>query len=57
MNYIHDISGKQFCGFDDKPFLKVGKQKCGFTIKKRKYGTPLLPLCFLVLLSLYRIQA
>ena len=30
MNYIHDISGKQFCGFDDKPFLKVGKQKCGF---------------------------
>lgn len=36
MNYIHDISGKQFCGFDDKPFLKVGKQKCGFTIKKRK---------------------
>ncbi len=39
MNYIHDISGKQFCGFDDKPFLKVGKQKCGFTIKKRKYGT------------------
>lgn len=44
MNYIPDISGKQFCGFDDKPFLKVGKQKCGFTIKKRKYGTPLLPL-------------
>ena len=32
MNYIPDISGKQFCGFDDKPFLKVGKQKCGFTI-------------------------
>ena len=32
MNYIHDISGKQFCGYDDKPFLKVGKQKCGFTI-------------------------
>ena len=30
MNYIHDISGKQFCGYDDKPFLKVGKQKCGF---------------------------
>lgn len=44
MNYRHDISGKQKCGFDDKPFLKVGKQKCGFTIKKRKYGTPLLPL-------------
>ena len=43
MNYIHDISGKQFCGYDDKPFLKIGKQKCGF-IKKRKYGTPLLPL-------------
>ena len=31
MNYIHGISGKQFCGYDDKPFLKVGKQKCGFT--------------------------
>ena len=46
MNYIHGISGKQFCGFDDKPFLKVGKQKCGFAYyeKKRKYGTPLLPL-------------
>ncbi len=44
MNYIHDISGKQFCGYDDKPFLKVGKQKCGLHIKKRKYGTPLLPL-------------
>ena len=29
MNYIHDISGKKFCGYDDKPFLKVGKQKCG----------------------------
>ena len=29
MNYIHDISGKQFCGYDDKPFLKAGKQKCG----------------------------
>ena len=35
MNYIHDISGKQFCGYDDKPFLKVGKQKCGFTYQKR----------------------
>lgn len=57
MNYIHDISGKQFCGFDDKPFLKVGKQKCGFTIKKRKYGTPYFLFCFIVLLSLYRIQA
>ena len=34
MNYIHDISGKQFCGFDDKPFLKVGKQKCGFYLDK-----------------------
>ena len=31
MNYIHDISGKQFCGYDDKLFLKAGKQKCGFT--------------------------
>lgn len=44
MNYIHDISGKQFCGYDDKLFLKAGKQKCGFTYQKRKYGTPLLPL-------------
>ena len=34
MNYIHDISGKQFCGYDDKPFLKAGKQKCGFTYQK-----------------------
>ena len=33
MNYIHDISGKQFCGYDDKQFLKVGKQKCGFTYR------------------------
>ena len=32
MNYIHDISGKQFCGYDDKPFLKAGKQKCGFIL-------------------------
>ena len=32
MNYIHDISGKQFCGYDDKLFLKAGKQKCGFKI-------------------------
>lgn len=58
MNYIHDISGKQFCGYDDKPFLKVGKQKCGFYISKR--GSTVLPyflFCFLVLLSLYRIQA
>ena len=36
MNYIHDISGKQFCGYDDKPFLKVGKQKCGFTYQKEE---------------------
>ena len=40
MNYIHEISGKQFCGYDDKPFLKVGKQKCGFYLVKfmRKTG-------------------
>lgn len=44
MNYIHDISGKQFCGYDDKPFLKVGKQKCGFTYQKEEVGGPLLPL-------------
>lgn len=56
MNYIHDISGKQFCGFDDKPFLKVGKQKCGFTIKKRKYGTPLLPLLLSFLFCLASIE-
>lgn len=36
MNYIHAISGKQFCGYDDKPFLKVGKQKCGFTYQKEE---------------------
>jgi len=36
MNYIHGISGKQFCGFDDKSFLKVGKQKCGFTVQKEE---------------------
>lgn len=57
MNYIHDISGKQKCGFDDKPFLKVGKQKCGFTIKRGSTVLPYFLFCFLVLLSLYRIQA
>ena len=36
MNYIHGVSGKQFCGYDDKPFLKVGKQKCGFTYQKEE---------------------
>ena len=36
MNCIHAISGKQFCGYDDKPFLKVGKQKCGFTYQKEE---------------------
>lgn len=36
MNYINDISGKQFCGFDDKPFLKVGKQKCGFAYYQKE---------------------
>lgn len=44
MNYIHDISGKQFCGYDDKPFLKVGKQKCGFTYQKEEVRYTLLPL-------------
>lgn len=56
MNYIHDISGKQFCGYDDKPFLKVGKQKCGFTYQKEEV-LPYFLFCFLVLLSPYRIQA
>lgn len=36
MNYIHDISGKQFCGFEDKSFLKVGKQKCGFAYYQKE---------------------
>lgn len=36
MNYIHDISGKQFCVFEDKSFLKVGKQKCGFAYYQKE---------------------